>query len=428
MRTSTKKQNYILEQHDMMDGSYGICKTRQNGNIYQFFMWIDDEKKMLRKTLRTSHLEDAKEKGKDLFLTILSRKNDGKNYFGLTVKQGIEKYLKFKQMEVDSGMITQGRHICIKSHLKHFHSYLCERKYETDKSTGFYFAKVNLKDLHRRSFLKYFHYRKTKSKGLVEDITLKNEQCTINSLVRYLHDEGEMDFIGFDFPKLKLPNNRDKTRRSTFTIDEYKKLTKELRSYCGRKKCRNESEHINKQVLRHFILIAANTGLRIRELRCLKWNDIIWIKNIKGKKYVKLAIRGETSKTSKDRMFVTRGGEYFERLRRISHYSHQLNYVFQTEEETRFSKRIIYGKHWDNLMNKIGISNWKERKLTYYSLRHFYVTMRILSGCSYSDVAQMCGNSTAQIEKTYYHVSEQKMITEATRDFVVDEEVIKRVA
>jgi hypothetical protein len=54
--------------------------------------------------------------------------------------------------------------------------------------------------------------------------------------------------------------------------------------------------------------------------------------------------------------------------------------------------------------------------------------MRILSGCSYSDVAQMCGNSTAQIEKTYYHVSEQKMITEATRDFVVDEEVIKRVA
>ena len=65
MRTSTKKQNYILEQHDMMDGSYGICKTRQNGNIYQFFMWIDDEKKMLRKTLRTSHLEDAKEKGKE---------------------------------------------------------------------------------------------------------------------------------------------------------------------------------------------------------------------------------------------------------------------------------------------------------------------------------------------------------------------------
>ena len=204
MRTSTKKQNYILEQHDMMDGSYGICKTRQNGNIYQFFMWIDDEKKMLRKTLKTSHLEDAKEKGKDLFLTILSRKNDGKNYFGLTVKQGIEKYLKFKQMEVDSGMITQGRHICIKSHLKHFHNYLCERKYDTDKSTGFYFAKVNLKDLHRRSFLKYFHYRKTKSKGLVEDITLKNEQCTINSLVRYLHDEGEINFLNNSLTKFLI--------------------------------------------------------------------------------------------------------------------------------------------------------------------------------------------------------------------------------
>ena len=56
-------------------------------------------------------------------------------------------------MEVDSGMITQGRQGTIKSHLKHFHSYLCEREYDTDKSRGFYFAKVNLKDLQRRIFL-----------------------------------------------------------------------------------------------------------------------------------------------------------------------------------------------------------------------------------------------------------------------------------
>ncbi len=60
MRTNTKKPSYITEQHKLMDEKFSVVRTKQNGDIYQFMMWIDDEKKMIRRTLRTSHLENGK--------------------------------------------------------------------------------------------------------------------------------------------------------------------------------------------------------------------------------------------------------------------------------------------------------------------------------------------------------------------------------
>ena len=208
MRTATRKYKSITEQHKLMDGAFSVVKTNINGDVYQFFMWIQDEKKVIRKSLKTTHLEDAKEKGKDLFLSILARKHEGKNWFGLTVEEGIEKYLQYKQMDVNTGAITQGRHSTIKTSLKHFHNYLCQKRYQTDKSGGVYYTKVKLKDLHRRSCMNYFMWRQEQSKS-VSYHTLRNEQSTINAMVKYLSDEGEMDYAYFDFPKLKLPNNRD---------------------------------------------------------------------------------------------------------------------------------------------------------------------------------------------------------------------------
>ena len=57
MRINTKKPSYITEQHKLMDGKFSVVKTKQNGDINQFIMWIDDEKKMIRRTLRTSKMK-----------------------------------------------------------------------------------------------------------------------------------------------------------------------------------------------------------------------------------------------------------------------------------------------------------------------------------------------------------------------------------
>jgi len=55
-----------------------------------------------------------------------------------------------------------------------------------------------------------------------------------------------------------------------------------------------------------------------------------------------------------------------------------------------------------------------------YSLRHYFITQKIMSGLSYRQIADMCGTSVAQIEKTYYHVNEDIMMTNALADYRFD--------
>jgi hypothetical protein len=40
------------------------------------------------------------------------------------------------------------------------------------------------------------------------------------------------------------------------------------------------------------------------------------------------------------------------------------------------------------------------------------------------NIAEMCGTSAAQIEKTYYHTSEMKMISNAMADYTVKDGVM----
>ena len=51
------------------------------------------------------------------------------------------------------------------------------------------------------------------------------------------------------------------------------------------------------------------------------------------------------------------------------------------------------------------IADREVRDLVPYSLRHFMITQRIMSGLTFRQIADMCGTSVAQIEKTYYHLN-----------------------
>ena len=66
-----------------------------------------------------------------------------------------------------------------------------------------------------------------------------------------------------------------------------------------------------------------------------------------------------------------------------------------------------------------------ERNLVPYSFRHYFITDRIKSGLSYGNVAKMCGTSVTQIERTYFHIDTEIMISNALAGyFVADDGVI----
>ena len=86
------------------------------------------------------------------------------------------------------------------------------------------------------------------------------------------------------------------------------------------------------------------------------------------------------------------------------------------DNENELSKRtLLY--HWHKMIKLAEIADREIRDLVPYSLRHFMITQRIMSGLTFRQIADMCGTRVAQIEKTYYHLNVEIRIDNAVADY-----------
>ena len=82
------------------------------------------------------------------------------------------------------------------------------------------------------------------------------------------------------------------------------------------------------------------------------------------------------------------------------------------------TKRALH-YHFGKLMDLAGIPR-EGRNLVPYSFRHYFITPRIISGLGHAQVAEMCGTSNTQIERTYFHLNDRLRITHALAGYEVD--------
>ena len=52
------KGNNLHSQHDILDGLAQVFRVKQSGDVFQFRMYIKEEQKHYRKSLRTKDLEE----------------------------------------------------------------------------------------------------------------------------------------------------------------------------------------------------------------------------------------------------------------------------------------------------------------------------------------------------------------------------------
>ena len=155
---------------------------------------------------------------------------------------GVNNYLDHRKKDVESGLIVKGRHTTIKTHLQHFLDFI-------GKDT-------KLKELERIDCEDYFYERMKKSKNNVKQVTIQNEQSTINSCMKFLFRNNETHFEAFAFKKLpKVDRNNEAIRRATFTNEEYKRIYKELRTYCAKSNKKiDENERLTREAVCSFNL------------------------------------------------------------------------------------------------------------------------------------------------------------------------------
>ena len=416
-----KKQTFTADEIEIYDEAV----VYKRGEYWQMRIWLGKEKKYARFSLRTRNRDTAIDKAKKYYHELMAQQLAGKTYFSKTTKQGVEEYLKQRALDVEAELIVKGRYGTIKTHLEHW--------------LDFIGRDTKLKELERTDCENYLHSRtKTKKKINVSQTTVANEQSTINAMLSWLYRRNETYIEAFDFKPLKRIDRGDEAlRRSTFTDEEIVVIKRELEKYITEAKGRVDEEgNMSKVINGYYLLISIITGLRRGEQLQLKWSDIKWLeKNVKGQaeddtySLVKITVRAETTKVRKTRHFVVKDWEYFDELfkllqpryvkankenKKIKAFGD--TFVFSADGMSMLTPRAI-GYHFDKMIELAEIIDTDTRDLVPYSFRHCFITDRINRGATPTQVAETCGTSTAQIEKTYYHTSEAKMITNALPQF-----------
>lgn len=100
---------------------------------------------------------------------------------------------------------------------------------------------------------------------------------THNSALNRVFDEAELRGWVTGSIRPTLLNKGKKTQsRGTFSLEEYEKIYKDLRTY--HEKTFHPSARETREVMRNYVLFLANTGIRHgTEALNLKWNNIAWI-------------------------------------------------------------------------------------------------------------------------------------------------------
>lgn len=257
--------------------------------------------------------------------------------------------------------------------------------------------------IRRSDILDYVKFRKGKGQEGPSPQTLNRENTVLRQMLRYAVDMGWLKSA----PKIDMESERlSARRRRHFTYEEYRTLYRIARI---RAKERGLNAHHSEQrkLLLDYILLLANTGMRVDEAKTLIWRNVDW-----DSKSLLLEHAGKVRST---RRVLMREGAVLA-LKRIRERRHE----WLAKNDLKFSPndKIValangksvssFKKGFNQLLEACGFQyDTVQEKHALTSLRHTYATFRLTtkSGkrASVRALAKQMGTSEKMIERHYGH-------------------------
>ena len=155
-----------------------------------------------------------------------------------------------------------------------------------------FFGNTHIDRIDYKKLKEFDDWRIQKVGRQLKASTLNNHNSAMNRIFRTALERGWIN--EYQIPQLK--NKGAKTeRRPHFERDEYRKLFKFMRAW--RKTGRKQKTRDIRELLRDYVLILANTGMRHgTETANLKWNDVAEYLDNDKKKFLKIWVNGKTGK------------------------------------------------------------------------------------------------------------------------------------
>ena len=170
-------------------------------------------------------------------------------------------------------------------------------------------------------------------------------------------------------------------------------------------------------MLTNYVLVLANTGIRVGEARSLSWSDIDTFLGDDAKENIVLQVRGKTGA----REVVARTLAVKDYLQRI--WELRCN---ELQAKPAMSEGIFchkdgkpihsFKKGFNALIKEASVEfDSTGHRRVIYSLRHTYATFRLHEGVNHFTLARNMGTSVKMLESFYGHTSNRAMASELTK-------------
>jgi len=390
---------FQLEQVNLYGGDVKLFRRGDSG-VWQIKIWVRENNKYYRKSLRTRDENLARTLAEDEYLEIKSKRRSGEKIFDVSLHKVIDEWLEtqHKLIGVDK---TQGRYDTIKSQTNWLKKFISDKNFK-------------IKDVSSSLFMNYYTFRRKQTNDRVQNITLINEKATINAIFKYAIKNGYMSAIFVaDFPVIQ----KNVRRREALTISEYRTITNYMRS----NEFLDTDDNLKvRHFIRDFTLLLSNTGLRFGEARRLKWKHIKIVRGKDEKKeLVEINLSADMTKNKKDRVVQGRRGDVLQRIKTYSNYKSSNDYVFVDNVSGNQLGRDYYYRAWKFMLKNTGLID-ANKDISYYNLRHTYATWRLYAGMNSRALCENLGTGLQYLEQHYGQMKTRMMRDELTKDIGED--------
>ena len=270
-----------------------------------------------------------------------------------------------------------------------------------------FFNDVSILSIDRKKLRDFDAWRIRKLGKAPAKSTVLNHNAAMNRVFDEAVIQGYM--VASQVPVLKNTGVTGE-RRASFSEDEFNLSVDKAYDFVDKgrtRKCR-----MTRELVRDYIVVAANSGIRPgTEMANITWGDISVRRNGEVMVFDITIRKGKTSSYTGSRKVVCFGGVLLAlmNLQDIFPDRAPSDRVFRLADGSRSTQ---IGKVFSQLLQYAGLENCSEGQRTLYSLRHSYITWGLTRNVPAHVLAVQCGTSIQMLDRFYSHVKPEMFTNE----------------